>query len=195
MNKINNANHLSCIYEIRNLVNNKIYIGSTNNLMYRQNYHLSHLRSNTHYNPLLQGAWNKYGEDNFQIDVLMIVDDQRWLFVAEQAFLDEWKPEYNISKNAQVPTKRGDTLSKEHIEKIRSANVGYKHSQGAKDKMSIAKAKVHKGLISPDGDIYKDIFNMAKFCREHELQKPNILALQKGLVRQHKGWTLLKDGV
>lgn len=42
------------------------YIGSTYNFAKRHDQHLKMLRQNKHYNGRLQGAFNKYGEDNFE---------------------------------------------------------------------------------------------------------------------------------
>lgn len=61
------------IYCIKNLVNNKIYIGSTKrSFATRKTRHLRLLRNNTHYNEHLQNAWNYYKEENFSFEVLYI---------------------------------------------------------------------------------------------------------------------------
>jgi group I intron endonuclease len=61
------------IYCIRNLINNKTYIGSTkNSFTIRKNKHLCLLRKNIHYNEHLQNAWNYYGENNFNFEILFI---------------------------------------------------------------------------------------------------------------------------
>lgn len=217
MKKLETSKKVSCIYQIRNLVNNHIYVGSTNNLYYRQNYHINHLKKKDHPNIKLQRAYNKYREDNFVLEVL-ITCDQSLLFWYEQQFLDKWNPEYNISKNAEVPTRRGEHLSKKHANNISKALTGrvisdyhkLRMSQGQKGKkfseethklwsqqrMGHEKtAKLHKGLIAPDGTIYKDIFNMAKFCREHNLDKGRISDLELGRAKFHKNWTLLQEGI
>lgn len=217
MNQLKQINGISCIYEIRNLINNNVYLGSTNNLMYRRNYHLNHLRKGNHTNRHLQAAWNKYGEKNFELDIITFCNPEE-LFIVEQKFLDEWNPEYNISKYAQVPTKRGDKLSPEHIKKISVSNTGKVRTEESKRKQSQSRmgitysdetkklwsrqrmghertAKLHAGLVSPDGKVFKDIFNMAKFCRENKLQRSKISDLELGRTPSHKGWTLLKDGL
>jgi len=60
----------SGIYCIENLTTNKKYIGQSKNISYRIKQHLYELRNNKHYNSYLQKAWNKYGEDNFNIYVV-----------------------------------------------------------------------------------------------------------------------------
>jgi len=64
-----NKNHFFVIYRIRNLVNNKCYIGSAKNLHNRVVKHLSDLRRNTHHSIVLQRAYNLYGELNFVVTI------------------------------------------------------------------------------------------------------------------------------
>ncbi len=81
----------SGIYAISNNVNNKSYIGLTNNLNRRKREHFSKLRKNKHKNKHLQSAWNKYGEENFTFDVLKEceIDD-----------LDNWEKWFISSNNS-----------------------------------------------------------------------------------------------
>ena len=58
------------IYQITNLINNKVYIGQTGDVNYRWIHHRSDLRSGVHHNKHLQGAWNLYGEENFKFEIL-----------------------------------------------------------------------------------------------------------------------------
>lgn len=55
----------SGIYGIRNLINNKIYIGSSRNIHSRITNHKCLLRKNKHKNIYLQNSYNKYGLLNF----------------------------------------------------------------------------------------------------------------------------------
>ena len=53
------------IYGIKNLINNKIYVGQAEDIYLRWIHHKSDLRGNRHHNCHLQNSWNKYGEINF----------------------------------------------------------------------------------------------------------------------------------
>ena len=64
------AEKISGIYCIENIINNKKYIGLTNDVYRRKCEHFSHLRCGTHKNSHLQHAWNMYGEDNFIFYIL-----------------------------------------------------------------------------------------------------------------------------
>ena len=54
------------IYCIKNKLNNKCYIGSSNDLIYRECMHFHKLKYNKHVNNHLQASYNKYGRDNFE---------------------------------------------------------------------------------------------------------------------------------
>lgn len=59
------------VYIIFNKINGKFYIGSSaRSLHYRFIDHKSKLNRNVHPNRHLQAAWNKYGEANFEFDII-----------------------------------------------------------------------------------------------------------------------------
>ena len=58
------------IYKIKNLKNNKVYIGQSTNIAERWNNHKIELKQNIHSNHHLQHSYNKYGEDSFEFVVL-----------------------------------------------------------------------------------------------------------------------------
>ena len=82
------------IYRIRNLINNKVYIGSTKNMKVRWAKHKALLRHNKHQNTHLQSAWNKYGEDAFVFEVIEECKTED-LISREQFFIDSLNPDYN----------------------------------------------------------------------------------------------------
>ena len=93
------------IYQIKNKINNKKYIGSTrvtghkfpcrNGFFKRWTTHKNSLNNNSHRNYHLQNAWNKYGEQNFEFEILSLCPPE-YCFKLEQWFVDNLKPEYNI---------------------------------------------------------------------------------------------------
>jgi group I intron endonuclease len=90
------------VYQIKNLVNGKIYIGSSVTLSVRYSTHLKNLRQGTHVNPKLQSSWNKHGETSFEFSVLEYCDPKE-TFEMEQSYIDILKPTYNISLSVGVP--------------------------------------------------------------------------------------------
>jgi group I intron endonuclease len=89
----------SGIYQIKNIINNHIYIGSSKDVSKRIIVHRSSLNRNKHHSQYLQRAWNMYGEDKFEF---LIIEEcsQDSLISREQHYLDTFHPEYNISKNS-----------------------------------------------------------------------------------------------
>lgn len=108
------------IYQIKNLINNKIYIGSSTNIDKRWNNHIYKWLKNTHPNLHFQNAFNKYGIENFIFEILEIVEDVNLLIEREQFYIDDLKPQYNIRLIAE-------------------SNIGFKHSEETKKNMSEAR--------------------------------------------------------
>ena len=165
---------ISAIYNIRNLVNNKIYIGSSVNLRIHWNIHKKELLQNKHHSILLQRSYNKYGKDNFTFEILEYVKDKSKLIEREQVWIDFFKPEYNICKIAgsalgykhteksklkmsashkgQRPWMKGKKQSKETIAKIQESRKNYRPTEETKQKMKISydRTKRIKSIIQYD---------------------------------------------
>ena len=88
------------IYAVRNKINNYQYVGHAVDFQLRVQRHLYSLRRNRN-TPLLQEAWNKHGEENFEFIILEICQlEER--FIREQNWMDKLKPEYNVRKKVAV---------------------------------------------------------------------------------------------
>ena len=123
----------SGIYQIVNTVNGKKYIGSSLDIPMRLSGHKCHLKKQVHHNKHLQNAWNKYGEENFIFNILIICDTEN-LCLYEQMFIDKLEPEYNIALYAECPS-RGRIFSDESKLKMRTARLGKPFSEQAKIKL------------------------------------------------------------
>ena len=76
----------NCIYEIKNNINGKVYIGQTARGVLRWKRHLSYLRGNYHRNSLLQKDFDKYGEGAFEWTILKEFESEdRDVLLAEEA--------------------------------------------------------------------------------------------------------------
>lgn len=117
----------SGIYCIRNLVNNKRYIGSSVNLKNRRREHFKDLRLNKHHCVALQRAFNKYGMGNFIFEIIMHVKNKKKLLFFEQKCMDAYSPEYNTSKVAGSCL--GVKHSKEAVLKNSLNNRGEKNAK------------------------------------------------------------------
>lgn len=94
------------IYRIRNLINGKCYYGSSKDIESRWKNHKKALYDNSHYNTILQRAWNKYGAENMIFEIVEECE-KSVLLEKEQKYLDK-NPEYNIGKSSNG----GDNLTK-----------------------------------------------------------------------------------
>ncbi|WP_410931941.1 GIY-YIG nuclease family protein [Pseudomonas sp. SIMBA_067] len=112
------TSYRTCIYQIRNLVSGKTYIGSASNYPVRKSVHLNSLRGGRHRNRHLQSAYDKYGESSLEFSKILICEKRDLLFY-EQRAIDCLAPEYNIHRVAGSPA--GYSHSPETIEKMKSA--------------------------------------------------------------------------
>lgn len=128
------------IYKIRNVVNNKFYIGSTVDSRKRFWEHRKHLRNGTHDCIHLQRSWNKYGEDCFKFEIVEQLNDRSELYPAEQKWLDQHFGKeylYNVSANADSPMRNASPemrahlakKTKEWINKSGHPRLGYKFTE------------------------------------------------------------------
>lgn len=113
------SKELMGIYVIRNLINKKVYIGSTvMSFRIRRNNHNTGLDRNCHKNQHLQAAYNKYGGNNFEFDILEVVTDKDTVLEREQFWLDNYPTElYNINKKATSINSIGFSEIKEVIDR------------------------------------------------------------------------------
>lgn len=119
------------IYEIRNIQNNKVYIGQTWVPENRQRRHFSDLRNQRHDNPHLQKAFIKYGEENFVFNILLEIPDcsQQLLDEKEIAFIkqnDSYLNGYNCNKGGQGVHAPTSKFSKEDVFVIKAVSKFYK---------------------------------------------------------------------
>jgi group I intron endonuclease len=160
------------IYKIVNLINGKVYVGSTYEFRHRYNRHNSNLNRFKH-SPKLRNSVNKYGFNAFEFRIIKVLQNTSEinLMAWEQKYIDKYDS-YNMGYNC-TPTAEG--------------NKGHKHSEESKLKMSIAKlgkpashsAKTFT-LINPEGKQIK-IFNLRNWCKDNNLNYVSIHKVIRGI--------------
>jgi group I intron endonuclease len=149
------------IYIIKNLVNNKVYIGQTSNIKKRQAEHKRYLNNKGHHNIYLQNAWNKYGEYNFKFSIIeectineLNIKEQYWIEYYKSNirkygynmtnggdgvrgfnFSDEQKQKLSKAHKGQIPVNKGKSRSEETKRKISEKCKGIKLSEEIKEKI------------------------------------------------------------
>lgn len=138
------------IYVIQNMFNNKVYIGSTTNILRRKKEHFRRLIKGNHCNCYLQAAYNKY-ENLLEFDVLEYCEvlclpymEQYWFNLT---LCTNREFGYNLDKSAfnsgqhKLSDETKAKLSKAHlgkiiprdiVEKVRQANTGQKRERQSK---------------------------------------------------------------
>lgn len=158
----------SGVYMIRCTVNGKVYIGSSADLLRREQDHRKLLRRGEHFSRHLQSAWNKYGPDAFEwsileripIDGLTVGEVKLALLGREQHHIDandatrlgfnrRLKAESNLgikhtaeARANNSAAQRGKKLSPEHAAKLAAlalANKGKKRAPEIGAKVTAAK--------------------------------------------------------
>jgi group I intron endonuclease len=61
------------VFQVKNTVNNKVFLGSSLNLEGQLNSHKFKLSLGQHPNKELQKDWNEYGPDKFEFEILEVV--------------------------------------------------------------------------------------------------------------------------
>jgi len=139
------------IYIFKNLLNNKVYVGQTNNPTKRKYEHMKNVQDG--HKGILYYSIRKHGEENFLFEVIEECNDhesnEREMFWIKH--YDSFENGYNLTtggdhfshsqatKNKIGSAFRGKTLSDDHKQKLREANLGKKpppHSEETLQRMS-----------------------------------------------------------
>jgi group I intron endonuclease len=164
------------IYTITNLVNSKIYVGSvTTSFNKRKNVHFHLLKSNKHFNPYLQNAYNKYGEDSFLFEILDTYDktlclsmESYWINILNTKdknfgynIIDPIKNRLGLKHSSKSKIKMSNSrkdyilkngsylVTDETKDKISKSKLGKKLSLELREKMSISRKGTNIGESNP----------------------------------------------
>lgn len=165
------------IYGIKNLKNNKIYIGSTKSLNSRKYEHFYHLKRNTHHSEHLQKSYNKYGKNIFAF------------FLIEECTNSNRKERelYHININKSFERDFGYN--------IYEPNEGnFKCSESTKLKISDKRKNVSTpiNMFNLNGELintYKSIYDCAL---QNNIYRTVISNIINGKRKSYKGFTFLK---
>jgi len=137
------------IYEIRNNITGRVYVGSSVDVAKRWRDHKSALKTGIHKSRSMQTDYSKHGLESFEhkvLEELTAETTKEQLLEREQFYLDTLQPfgktGYNSSPTAG--SQKGVVWTKESRMKLSAAHKGKKFSEESRRKMSEA----HKGKPS-----------------------------------------------
>lgn len=125
------------IYEIKNILNKRRYIGCSSNFKRRFIEHKKDLINNKHHCTYLQNAWNKYGGECFEFNIIDYVDNINSMYEKEKDIISHQDLLYNIHAGGLG----GDRITnhpnkKEIIEKQRSIIIERLKSKEERDRLN-----------------------------------------------------------
>jgi len=170
-----NFNKNGGIYFIKNIANNRIYVGST--LFFRKRFfvHLKSLKNNKHINSFLQNDFNKCGEKSFIFEIVCVIKNKKEMLLKEQEYInlfyDNQKNCYNFRKTViedRYQKKQKNTTNHELDKRCK------KRTEEQKKQMS----KIIRDFIEENPEHIKNISNKMK----------NIWAIRN----KHKSYCFIK---
>lgn len=137
-----------CIYSIKCLVNNRVYVGQAVDYERRCYQHITALRNNRHWVKDLQDDFNKYGEDSFEFNIVHVYD-------------------FDDSKTDEEILDELDELEKFYIKELKAFedDGGYNSSTGGRKNVKYSSKHKHKlseskkELFNNDEEFYE------RFCQ------------------------------
>lgn len=164
------------IYKIENLVNKKIYIGSSVNVNKRLNHHKSALKGNYHDNRYLQNSFNKYCEDNFVFELIEECDPND-LVSKENNHIDVFKSNnldfgYNLalvnddrrnvfSDATKIKMSKTKMLNNNNFEKFKLINIKTNNEYEFDNLFEAANYFIYNGFTTSKNQKIRDLLSKA----------------------------------
>lgn len=150
-------NECSGVYMIRNVEDDKIYVGSAGDIHCRWAVHKFELNCGRHYNRHLQGDFDRLGCTKFAFEIIWQApkeSDRNEIYEMEQFYIDKYIPEYNIETKVSLKKKN------------------YNPSQVAKEKAArfkewIKKKEEEKRIFREQNLNRSAIRHVLGFCARH----------------------------
>lgn len=141
----------SGVYKIQNILNGKLYIGSSGNIGKRICYHKSLLRRNKHHSIHLQNSYNKNGIQSFVFSIIELcgIED---LVVREQFWIDSHSKEMVYNYRVDAKSNAGIKWTEEQKKKLKGRLPWNTGTKGVK---SATSGSLKKGQTASPATMFK----------------------------------------
>ncbi|QKE56471.1 endonuclease [Bacillus phage YungSlug] len=169
------------IYLIRNIVDNKVYVGRSKNIDARIKSHKRNLRKGTHKNTHLQNAWNKFGVESFEFSIICECSLDE-LVAKEGEYIGSYNSmDRDFGYNLNKETSGGLVVSDETRKKLSERTKGRKVSEETRRKIGESNRKANSGKKMSE-ETKRKISEALKGKKHSEEAKKNMSKAQKGRV-------------
>lgn len=186
------------VYMIKNILNDKCYVGSAKNIKYRLQQHLRDFLSEKHINKYLLRAFNKYGQDSFVYTILERCEEDRCVLLSTEQIYLNMSPEYNYMKIAGTTNgyKHTDETKKMLAEKhkgkphvLNSEHI-YSEPKCIKDKPKVKKPTMEKPVLqyTLDGEFIAEHCSIIEASRKIKRYYSGIGSACRGKFKQAYGF-------
>ncbi len=157
------TNRLGVIYRIACTANGRAYFGSSINVKRRFYLHRRDLEAGNHHSPRLQSAWNKYGSEAFEFEVVEHVDDALFLVAREQCWI--WRNEailLNCSMIAGSPL--GVKRTAEQKQRMKASKAAFYATEEGKAHLELMHSKLRGRVVSAEERARRSASAMGKIA-------------------------------
>ena len=184
MLNINLKNNMFHIYIIRNNINNKVYVGKSNNPKIRWKHHRKIANGGKEKYPndffSIHGALSKYGFDKFEFKIIESFENENDCLNAEVKYIEEYKSlDRKCGYNLQ-PGGDGSSPTMETRLKMSLAQTGEKHSQAILTEVNVIQI-LNKYINEPKA-------TCAKLAKEYGVSSITVNDILK-----HRTWKYISE--
>lgn len=146
---------MAAIYKITCVATDDFYVGSAVKPKRRRWEHWDALKKNRHHCAALQNAWNEFGEDAFEFEVIEEVEDESKLLAIEDMYLAQHAGNhycYNTAMSTQIPSSTQTEVREKIAHSLREHYAENEHPRRGKKHTPETLAKIAANRIPPSGE-------------------------------------------
>lgn len=146
---------MAAIYKITCVVTDDFYIGSAVKPKRRRWEHWDALKKSRHHCRALQEAWNEYGDDAFEFEIIEEVADEDALLLIEDMYLVQHAGQpycYNTALSTQIPASSQKEVREKISDSLRVHYAENRHSGYGKQRSPEIIAKMIANRVPPKGE-------------------------------------------